>query len=195
MEVPSAQVRAASLANLSIWTCWAKASSLFPTKGPTTSQKKYWHKWVRLYETDSSMKGNVSSHHRSSTWKWLTSATTENLHTQPTQASSSSEREKKTHLHTHTCKGGYCVFATTGGPLINMLLTSQSTLGGACGQFFFHILHPGGDDCQSGQSLAEQVISKYTHARMHVHTYTQHTTAFWLEPSSTSWPPRSVWRR
>lgn len=50
MEVPSAQVRAASLANLSIWTCWAKASvnraaghwrqvACFQQKGPQPAKR------------------------------------------------------------------------------------------------------------------------------------------------------------
>lgn len=80
------------------------------------------------------------------------------------------EGEKKTHLLTHMQRR---VFATTDRLLINMLLTSQSRpLREPVVSFFFFILHPGWDDCQSGQSPAEQVISKYTHTVTRTHTNT-----------------------
>lgn len=72
--------------------------------------------------------------------------------------------EKKTLLHTHTCKGGNCVFATTGRPLINMLLTSQSTLEGACGQFFSQ------DGKTANQARAQQSRSSAIRTRTHTHS-------------------------
>lgn len=80
------------------------------------------------------------------------------------------EREKKkTHLLTHLQRR---VFATTDRLLINMLLTSQSRPLREPVVSFFFILHPGWDDCQSGQSPAEQVISKYIHTVTRTHTNT-----------------------
>lgn len=79
------------------------------------------------------------------------------------------EREKKnsfTHTHAKAC---VCDDRQT----VDQYVADEpiETLEGACGQFFF-ILHPGWDDCQSGQSPAEQVISKYTHTVTRTHTNT-----------------------